>query len=119
MILPNVRASIESHEIEQLLGLLGGQTRRGRQRWEGRLVEEGLDSLLDDPLTLAAVMEGAGVSTVSPKLAFYIMVRHTLLESGLEDASIADYIAALLVEFAETGRSRNGSRVTMTRRTGT
>ncbi len=110
MILPNVRASIGSHEIEQLLGLLGGRTRRGRQRWEGRLAEEGLDSLLDDPLTLAAVMEGAGVSTISPKVAFYVMVRHTLLESGLDDASIADYVAALLVEFAESGRAQRIAR---------
>jgi hypothetical protein len=33
------------------------------------------------------------------------MVRHTLLESGLEDPRLADYLAALLIEFAGHGRA--------------
>lgn len=105
MILPNVRASFGSHEIEQLLWLLERKTERSRQRWEGQLAEEGLDSVLDRPEALAAVMETGGVTALSPKLAFYVMVRHTLMESGLDDAEIADYVAALLVEFAESGRA--------------
>ncbi len=110
MILPNVRASFGPGEVEQLLGLLERRTRRSRGRWAGQLAEEGLDALLDRPEALRAVMETGGVSALSPNLAFYIMVRHTLLESGLDDVKIADYVAALLVEFAEGGRAQRIAR---------
>ncbi len=110
MILPNVRASFGPRDIEQLLGLLERRTRHGRRRWEGRLADEGLDSVLDRPEVLAALMETKGVSGLSPSLAFYIMVRHTLLESGLDDVKIADYVAALLVEFTESGRAHRIAR---------
>ncbi len=105
MILPNLRASFGSAEIDLLLRILEERTRRSRQRWERQLVEEGLDSLLDHPQTFSAVMRAGRVSTISPNLVFYVMVRRTLLEGGLEDASIADYVAALLVEFADAGRA--------------
>ncbi len=110
MILPNVRASFGPREIDQLLCLLERRTRRSRRRWEGQLAEEGLDALLDRPEALTAVMATGGVSALSPNLAFYIMVRHTLLESGLDDVKIADYVAALLVEFAEGGRAQRIAR---------
>jgi hypothetical protein len=105
VILPNVRASLGSDDVRLLLHILEQRTRGSRQFWEGRLVEEGLDSLLDHPETLTAVMEGRPVSTISPMLAFYVMVRHTLLDCGLENPVIADYVAALLVEFAVNGRA--------------
>jgi hypothetical protein len=66
---------------------------------------EGMDSLLDRPELFSGVMQGGGVGTMSPRLAFYVMVRHTLLDSGLDDRNIADYIATLLVEFAVEGRA--------------
>ena len=45
MILPNVRASFESGEIETFLSALEERTQRSRRLWEGQLMEEGLDSL--------------------------------------------------------------------------
>lgn len=105
MILPNVRASFGPAEVDFLLDVLEERTNRSRRHWEGRLAEEGLDSLLDRPDTMSAVMEGGRVRAVSPKLAFYVMVRHTLLESGLDSRPIADYVAAMLVEFAIHGRA--------------
>jgi len=105
VILPNLRASLGSTEIELLLRILEERTRHSRQRWERQLVEQGLDSLLDHPETFSALMRGRRVGAIPPKLAFYVMVRRTLLEGGLDDASIADYVAALLVEFAVAGRA--------------
>ncbi len=105
MIVPNVRASFGSGEIELLLRLLERETRRGRRYWERRLSVEGVDSLLDRPESFSGLMKGGRVGAVSAKLAFYIMVRHTLLDSGLDDRNIADYIATLLVEFAVEGRA--------------
>lgn len=105
MILPNVRASLGSNEIALLLKLLERRTRRGQRLWAGKLADEGIDALLDDSATHAAVMQGRGISAVPPGLAFYIMVRHTLLESGLDNRELADYVASLLVEFAVSGRA--------------
>jgi hypothetical protein len=100
-----VRASFGPREVEFLLALLLEGTRRGRRHWEGELAVEGLDSLLDRHETFAAVTESRSVEATSPKLAFYVMVRHTLREAGLDDPNIADYIAALLIEFTAQGRA--------------
>ncbi len=105
MILPNVRASLGSEDIEFLLEALQERTSRSRASLEGQLFEEGPDSLLDHPETLPAVIRSGGIRAVPPKVAFYVMVRHTLLEAGLPDAELADYLAALLVEFAVRGRA--------------
>lgn len=105
VILPNTRASIGSGDIEVLLRLLAERTGRRRRKWENRLTVEGLDPLLDHPETFAAVWRCRQLSAIPPRLAFYVMVRHTLLESGLSDPQVADYLAALLIEFAGQGRA--------------
>jgi hypothetical protein len=105
VILPNTRASIGPGEIEVLLRLLAQGTGNGRRRWEDRLTMGGLDSLLDHPETFAAVWRCRRLGAIPAKLAFYVMVRHTLLESGLADPRVADYLAALLIEFASHGRA--------------
>lgn len=105
MIVPNVRASFDSREIEALLGIFEDRSRRDRRYWESALAREGLDALLDRPELMSAVMESRRASSASAKLTFYVMVRHTLLEAGVEDPWIADYVAALLLEFAIAGRA--------------
>ena len=110
MILPNVRASFGSDDVQHLLSELGDRTRLSRKRWESQLLEAGLDSVLDEPDTLSAISEGNRVTTLSPTLAFYVMVRHTLLESGIDDTTLADYVAALLIEFATQGRANRIAR---------
>ena len=105
MILPNVRASFGSEDIEFLLGALAERTGRTRASLEGQLFEEGPDVLLDHPDALSAVLERRGIDAVPPRVAFYVMVRHTLLDLGLPNPHIADYLAALLVEFMEGGRA--------------
>jgi hypothetical protein len=110
MILPNVRASFGATEIELLLSAFAERTGRRRSYLEQRLAHEGLDSLLDDPKLPAALMQGDRVGAVSPHLTFYVMVRHTLLESGVDDPEVADYVAALLLEFGVSGRAHRIAR---------
>lgn len=98
MILPNVRAGLGSDQLDWIVDLLSGYEDRSREYVERRLGEEGIDAVLDDPRTLNALLtrseQGAGLG-----LTFYILVRHALLESGLDDRVLADYLAAVLVEF--------------------
>ena len=105
MILPNTRASIGPGDIEILLQQLSRRSGRVRRRWEDRLATQGLDVILDHPETFSAIWGCRRLGAVSPKLTFYVMVRHTLLEGGVNDPRIADYIAALLLEFASHGRA--------------
>ncbi|HWV58345.1 MAG TPA: hypothetical protein VNZ57_12905 [Longimicrobiales bacterium] len=106
MILPNVRAGFGRAEAAYLVAV----TTRGddalRKSFEERLSTEGLDSVLDDPRTLNAVLTVGGVAAVPPRLVFYLLVRHALLENGIDDRVVADYLAALLLEFGKGGRAR-------------
>jgi hypothetical protein len=105
MILPNVRASFGRAEAGAVLGLLTAGDSQARERQESRLREEGFDALLDDPRTLNALLTARGAMAVSPSLVFYVMVRHALLECGVRDATLADYLAALLLAFGEGDRA--------------
>lgn len=99
MIKPNVRASFGRREAEILLSILG-------PRGEERLREQGLDALLDEPETLRALLRGGGrLSTVPAPLLFYVLVRHALLQREIADRQMADYTAAILLEFGAAGRA--------------
>ena len=106
MILPNVRTSFGRAEAGLVIGLLAqGGDSDVRQRAEERLREEGFDSLLDDPRTLNAVMTTGGVASAPPRLVFYLLVRHALLEQGFRDRTVADYLTALLLEYGRGSRA--------------
>ena len=104
MILPNVRASFGRAEAAALLGLLSEGDSRARDRLDDRLREEGFDAILDDPRTLNAALT-APASAVTPRLLFYLLVRHALLEGGIDDRTLTDYIAALLLSFGRDDRA--------------
>jgi hypothetical protein len=105
MIVPNVRASFGRSEAAFLIWLLARGEEQQRDRLENRLREEGLDSILDDPRTFNAIMAGPEFSSASSEIVFYVLVRHALLEEGIADRQLADYVAALLLNFGRTGRA--------------
>jgi hypothetical protein len=103
MILPNVRASFGRAEVGAIMKAVAGVDAGAREALNDRLRDDGFDALLDDPRTLNAVLTADHHG--SPALVFYLMVRHALLESGLDDRTLADYIAAILVEFGRADRA--------------
>lgn len=105
MILPNVRASFGRNEVDAVLDLLARDEDQTRTAQERRMHEQGLDALLDDPRTLNALMASRGIGTVPAPLVFYLLVRHGLLEHGIGDRTLADYLAALLLEFGRGARA--------------
>lgn len=99
MIKPNVRASFGRREAEILLAMLG-------PHGEQRLREQGMDALLDDAETLRGLLRGGGrISAVPAPLLFYVLVRHALLQREIADRQMADYTAAVLLEFGAAGRA--------------
>ena len=101
MILPNVRAAFGRREAGILLSLAGPDGER-------RLSEEGIDALLDDPGLVRALLKRDGIDTTSAPLAFYLLVRHALLEREIHDRLLADYTAAVLLEFGRVRRTSSG-----------
>ncbi len=98
MIRPNVRASFGRREAELLMALAG-------PGGEERLREEGLDALLDDARVFGALMHRRGLSHAPAPLVFYLMVRHALLQREILDRQVADYTAAVLLEFGTAGKA--------------
>jgi hypothetical protein len=100
MIRPNVRASFGRREAEILLALAG-------PGGEVRMREEGLDALLDDALLVRNLLRRGGIEVTPAPLVFYVLVRHALLEREIHDRQLADYTAAVLLEFGRLGRRQS------------
>lgn len=98
MIRPNVRMSFGRREAEFLLSLAGPQGER-------RLREGGIDELLDDASLVRSLLRRGGVDTAPAPLVFYVLVRHALLERAIHDRQLADYTAAVLLQFGRAGRA--------------
>ena len=105
MILPNVRSTFGRTEASFVIWLLTRGAENARDREETRLREQGFDAILDDPRTLNALLAGREFSSAPPELVFYVLVRHALLEDGINDRALADYLAALLITFGRGGRA--------------
>ena len=105
MIVPHIRGTFGRSHAAYLIWLLSRGEETVRRREETRLEEQGLDALLDDPRTCNALLAGRGCSTADPALVFYVLVRHALLEDGIGDRAVADYLAALILTFGREGRA--------------
>jgi hypothetical protein len=105
MILPHVRSSFDRTDAGFVVWLLTRGSEAAREREEARIRESGLDTVLDDPRTLNALLAGRHFSTARPELVFYVVIRHALLEDGINDRGLADYLSALVLAFGRGGRA--------------
>lgn len=106
MIRADARSQLTAADLDLLSRSLGGTaTERDRE-----MVRLGLDSVLDRP-ELRAFLLGGLIPGPSPSLFFYVLVRHALLEQGLDDRTMADYHAALLREFGVRRRANQVGQV--------
>ena len=110
MILPTVRASFGRRDALHLVELLGRYDKELRDSAYARLEESGLDALLDDPRLLNALLTEPDVNA-PPALVFYALARQTLLEGGIDNPQIADFVASLLMGF---GRARRAYQISDT-----
>jgi hypothetical protein len=105
MLLGNVRASLTRDDAQIAIRLLAHGESRELDTAETRLREEGIDSLLDDPRLLPAIIESRIGMQVSGSLFWYVVVRRALRRVGEEDRALADYVAAILLHFGARGRA--------------
>ena len=105
MILANVRGRLRAQDLLVVaLALARGDAAR-RSRLERVMLEEGPDRLLDDPDLLEALVALRTLVVPSPALFAYVAVRHTLRTAGVDDRMLADYLAALVLEFGDHDRA--------------
>lgn len=71
---------------------------------------ETLHLFLDDPRVLRTLLESPRLLDVSPWCYFYVLTRHSLLRSGLDDVDLAEYLGSILAErfSLEAGDSLGG-----------
>lgn len=111
MIIPTIRASLGRGEALHLIELLGRHDVELREAARERLEKGGIDSLLDDPRVLNALLTDRDVKA-RPELIFYVLVRQSLLERGVDDPVAADYVASLLLQFGRSSRAYRISQQT-------
>ena len=94
MISADARSRITSEDLN-LLGVRVDTDRRA---------PADLDALLDRR-DVAEYLLRTGMPGPSPSLLFYVLVRQSLVNVGVEDREVADYFAALLREFGARQRA--------------
>jgi hypothetical protein len=104
MILANVRSRLRAADLELAVRALARRHPERRSRYEARLVAEGPDAVLDEPDLVVALRELRSLAEPSAPLFVYVAVRHTLRTGGLDDPELADYLAALVLEFGDHDR---------------
>ncbi|HET6407821.1 MAG TPA: hypothetical protein VFG14_08060 [Chthoniobacteraceae bacterium] len=65
------------------------------------------DTVLDHPRLFQTLLEEGAPLSISPHLYFYILTRHVLKNTGLEDRVLTDYVASVLEHFSDRARMRS------------
>ena len=106
MILANTRARLGRGDAQLVVRLVARGSGRAQDDAEAKLVDEGLDALLDDPELLEGLLSSRQGAHASLPLFTYVLVRHALRTAGEEEKSMADYVASILLHFGIRQRAR-------------
>jgi hypothetical protein len=105
MIAATLRNSLARRDAQFAIHLIAHESTGELELLESRLRDQGIDSILDDPRLLDALMESPRGAHASLALFTYVVLRHTLLTLGEQDRTIADYLASLVLQFGIGGRA--------------
>jgi hypothetical protein len=105
MIRADVRGRLTGSDLQLVMLLLSRGSAQRRASLERRLELEGPDALLDSPALLERLLAVRTMLVPSEPLFFYVLVRHTLRHAGIDDRDLADYLAALVLDFGRRDRA--------------
>jgi hypothetical protein len=107
MIKANCRERFTAEDFDFIVRTLS-RTERDSVTLVDLLTDEvARDAILDDPRLFKIVLEHHAPLTISPQLYFYLLVRHVLKETGLNNRAVSDYVASMLECFSQTTRMRS------------
>ena len=105
MILANTRLGMTRDDAQLAVRLLARLTGDEPAAIEGRVADEGLDAVLDDPRLATALLQLPAGAHASLPLFAYVMIRQALRGAGEDDRGIADYVTSIVVHFGMAGRA--------------
>jgi hypothetical protein len=105
MILANVHHRFSRADAQLALHLVARGSADEYARAEGRLRDDGIDALLDDPRLLEGLLDSRHGSRASLPLFAYVVIRHALRRAGEQDRGIADFVSAILIHFGLAART--------------
>src|SRR6476469_10292787 len=105
MILADTRHRLTRGDAQLAARLLATELGTDPAHVQSRLADEGIDSILDDPLLPAALLRQPRGAHASLALFTYVMVRHALRRAGAEDRGVADYVSAIVLDFGIRDRA--------------
>jgi hypothetical protein len=105
MIVANTRSRLTREDAHLALALLARAGRDVAEETEARLRDDGIDALLDDPRLLKAILGSHLGARASMPLFVYVVARHAMLQSGEDDAILADYAASIMLHFGLRDRA--------------
>jgi hypothetical protein len=106
VIQPNCRVQFTAEDIDFIVSTLGHKKGDGPCLVQLLADESSRDLVLDDEALFHAFLEHRGCLRVSSHFYFYVLVRHVLRRAGIEDRTVADYVAEVLCEFSRAERAR-------------
>ncbi len=106
MILANARQRLSREDAQLAVRLVARESIDEFERAQQRLVDEGIDAILDDSRLPVALLRSRFGAYASLPLFLYVMVRHALLRAGEPDRALSDYLAAILLAFGVRGRAQ-------------
>jgi hypothetical protein len=104
VIQANCRVQFTASDVDFILSVFGKHRDDAASLTSLLADPETRDLILDDEMLFRALLEQRGCLRVSARLYFYVLVRHVLRRSGLDDRRVADYVAELLTEFSREER---------------
>jgi hypothetical protein len=105
MILANARQRLSREDAQLAVRLVAQDSTDELHTLQQRLVDVGLDAILDDERLPRALVRSRHGAYASLPLFLYVMVRHALMRAGERDRALSDYLAAVLLAFGARGRS--------------
>ncbi|MGB8168820.1 MAG: hypothetical protein WCF18_15085 [Chthoniobacteraceae bacterium] len=107
MIQANCRERFTAKDFDFVVHTLSTSERDGINLVNLLTDADARDSILDDPRLVESVLADSAPLSISPQLYFYVLIRHVLKETGLNDRALCDYLASLLETFSQTARMRS------------
>ncbi|MEO6036644.1 MAG: hypothetical protein ABIQ35_15445 [Verrucomicrobiota bacterium] len=106
MIQPNCRIQFTAEDIDFITSVLGKKMNSADCLVKLLTEPESRDLILDDDALFRALLEQSGCLRVSPHFYFYVLVRNVLRRAGIEERTVADYVAEMLSEYSRIEQSR-------------
>jgi hypothetical protein len=106
MIRANLRERVTPADIRLAAGLLAGEGKgRDSEYYTAMAEAEGVDRVLSLPELLPLLLATPTLDAPSAPLLLYVTIRNALREFQVDDAELADYLGALLLEFGMRDRA--------------